>query len=89
MNEWTGENRIKGPVNLKKLVVNNLETPAYFNLSLPRRVKNVIIKGDSDIGKINDINIQSFMENVLKVDDLISLGHVTFGKFTCNIFPLI
>ncbi|KYM83201.1 hypothetical protein ALC53_06469, partial [Atta colombica] len=80
MNEWTGENRIKGPVNLKKLVVNNLETPAYFNLSLPRRVKNVIIKGDSDIGKINDIKIQSFMENVLKVDDLISLGHVTFAR---------
>lgn len=89
MNEWIGESHIKGPVNLKKLVVNNLETPAYFNLSLPTKVKNVIIKGDSDIGKINDINIQSFMENVLKVDDLISLGHVTFGKFTFNISQLI
>lgn len=89
MNEWIGINHIRGPVNVAKLVVNNLETPARFNLSLPRRVKNVIIKGDSNIGKINNVNIQSFMENVLKVDDLISLGHVTFGKLTSNISPLI
>lgn len=84
MNEWADINYIKGPINIKKLVVNNLETPAYFNLSLPSRVKNVIVKGDSNIGKINNINIQSFMENVLKVDDLISLEHVTFGKFTVS-----
>jgi len=89
MNGWTGINRFKGPINIAKLIVNNLETPAYFNLSLPKRVKNVIIKGDSDIKNINDINIQSFMENVLKVNDSISLEHVTFGKFTSNISSLI
>jgi len=82
MNKWVDVNRFKGPINITNLVVNNLETPAYFNLSLPRRVKNVIIKGDSNIETINNINIQSFMENILKVDDdLISLEHVTFGKF--------
>lgn len=84
MNEGVGINYIRGPVNIAKLIVNNLETPAYFNLSLPRRVKNVIVKGDSNIRKINNINIQSFIENALKVDDLISLEHVTFGKFTAN-----
>lgn len=83
MNEWVDVNRLKGPINIAKLIVKNLETPAYFNLSLPRRVKNVIIKEDSNIETINNINIRSFMENVLKVDDdLISLGHVTFGKFS-------
>lgn len=81
MNEWIDINRFRGPINIAKLVVNNLEMPAKFNLSLPRRVKNVVIKGDSNIEKINNINIQSFMENILTVDDLISLEHVTFGKF--------
>ncbi|XP_077278366.1 uncharacterized protein LOC143906276 isoform X2 [Temnothorax americanus] len=80
MNKWVSVNRFKGPVNIAKLVVNNLETPAYLNLSLPRRVKNVVVKGDSDIGKINNIDILSFIENVLKVDDPISLGHVTFAR---------
>ncbi|KYN06038.1 hypothetical protein ALC62_03038, partial [Cyphomyrmex costatus] len=80
VNEWISESHIKGPVNLKKLVVNNLETPAYFNFSLPTRVKNVIIKGDSDIRRINDINIQPFIENVLKIDDPISLENVTFAR---------
>ncbi|XP_011870378.1 PREDICTED: uncharacterized protein LOC105563408 isoform X2 [Vollenhovia emeryi] len=78
--DWIGINSVRGPINIAKLVVNNLETPAYFNLSLPRRVKNVVIKGDSDIGKINNISIQSFMENVLKVDDPISLGNVAFAR---------
>ncbi|XP_012532717.1 uncharacterized protein LOC105834630 [Monomorium pharaonis] len=80
MNKWIGPNHIRGPVNVAKLVVNNLVTPVRFNLSLPRRVKNVIIKGDSNIEKINNVNIQSFMENVLKVDDPISLEHVTFAR---------
>ncbi|KAL6265402.1 hypothetical protein P5V15_002198 [Pogonomyrmex californicus] len=79
MNKWIDVNRLKGPINVNKLVVDNLETPVYLNLSLPTRVKNVIVKGDSDIRNINNINIQSFMENVLKVDDLISLEHVTFA----------
>lgn len=81
MNNWIDINRFKGPINIAKLVVNNLEEPAKFNLSLPSRVKNVVIKGNSNIEKINNINIQSFMENVLTVDDVISLEHVTFGKF--------
>lgn len=81
MNGSVGINHFKGPINIAKLNVKNLETPAYFSLSLPTRVKNVIVKGDSNIEKINNIDIQSFMENVLKLDDQISLEHVTFGKF--------
>lgn len=73
-------NHFKGPISITKLIVDNLETPAYLNLSLPTRINNVIVKADSDIEKINNINIQSFMKNVLKVNDLISLEHVSFGK---------
>ncbi|GAB1868165.1 Closca [Camponotus japonicus] len=80
MNDWMDINHLKGPINITKFVVDNLETPVYLNLSLPTRVKNVIIKADSDIGKINNINIQSFTENVLKVTDIISLEHVTFAN---------
>ncbi|XP_011693850.1 PREDICTED: uncharacterized protein LOC105453515 isoform X2 [Wasmannia auropunctata] len=80
MNEWIGTKYLEGPVNIPKLVVRNLETPVYLNLSLPTRLKNVIIKGDSDIKRINNIDIRSFMENVLKVDDPISLDHVTFAR---------
>lgn len=86
MNKWMDINHFKGSINITKLVVDNLETPAYLNLSLPTKVKNVIIKADSDIGKINNINIQSFMENVLKVNDVISLEHVTFGKSLIFLF---
>lgn len=89
MNKWMDVNRLKGPINIEKLDVNNLETPAYLNLSLPTRIKNVIVKANSDIEKINNIKIQSFMENVLKVNDVISLEHVTFGKSRPLYFPLI
>lgn len=89
MNDWMDINHLKGPINITKFVVDNLETPVYLNLSLPTRVKNVIIKADSDIGKINNINIQSFTENVLKVTDIISLKHVTFGKSRLSHFSLI
>lgn len=78
-------NRFKGPINIEKLDVNNLETPAYLNLSLPTKVKNVIVKANSDIKKINNIKIQSFMESVVKLNDVISFDHVTFGKSL--IFP--
>ncbi|KAL0105372.1 hypothetical protein PUN28_016792 [Cardiocondyla obscurior] len=85
MSKWMGNNCIRGPVNIKNFVVNDLKEPAYFNLSLPRRVKNVVIKGDSKIGKINNIDIRSFIKNVLKVNDSISLEHVTFAHgFTSN-----
>ncbi|KAM0726481.1 hypothetical protein ACS0PU_007665 [Formica fusca] len=85
MNKWMDVNHFKGPISVTKLVVDNLETPAYLNLSLPTRINNVIVKADSDIEKINNINIQSFMENVLKVNDVISLEHVSFANgFTSN-----
>ncbi|XP_029165434.1 uncharacterized protein LOC114936425 [Nylanderia fulva] len=85
MNEWVDINRLKGPINIEKLDINNLETPAYLNLSLPTRVKNVIVKADSDIEKINNIKIQSFMESIVKVNDVISFEHVTFANgFTSN-----
>jgi len=73
-------NRLKGPISTTNLIINNLETPAYFNLPLPVRVKNVIVEGDSKIGRINNLDIQPFMENVMKVDDIISLEDVTFSK---------
>ncbi|XP_072746368.1 uncharacterized protein [Anoplolepis gracilipes] len=85
MNEWMDVKCLKGPINIAKLVVDNLETPAYLNLSLPIKINNVIVKADSNIETINNINIQSFMENVLKVNDVISLEHVTFANgFTSN-----
>ncbi|XP_070162269.1 uncharacterized protein [Polyergus mexicanus] len=85
MNKWMDVNHFKGPISITKLVVDNLETPAYLNLSLPTRINNVIVKADSNIEKINNINIQSFMENVLEVNDVISLEHVLFANgFTSN-----
>lgn len=86
MNNWVNINRLKGPINITKFVIDNLETPVYLNLSLPTKVKNVIVKADSDIGKINNINIRSFTENVLKVTDVIFLEHVTFGKSHLSYF---
>jgi len=80
VNKWIDVNCLKGPINTTKLIVNNLETPAYFNLPLPVKVKDVIVEGDSKIGRINDLDIQSFMENVMEVDDAIFLEDVTFSK---------
>lgn len=89
MNDWMDVIHLKGPINIAKFVVDNLETPVYLNLSLPIRVNNVIVKANSVIEKINNINIQSFTENVLKVTDVISLEHVTFGKSRLSYFSLI
>jgi hypothetical protein len=80
MNKWIDVNRLQGPINTTKLIINNLETPAYFNLPLPVKVKDVIVEGDSKIERINDLDIQSFVQNVMEVDDIISLEDVTFSK---------
>lgn len=79
MNDWIGINRLQGPVNVEKLAIDNLRTPVIFNFSLPTIVRNLVIKADSEIGKINDVNVSSFMENVLKLNDIIFLEQVTFG----------
>lgn len=81
MNKWIDVNRFKGPINISKLVVSALEVPVWCNFPLPTKVKNIIIKTDSNIKKINDLNMLSFMESILKVHDPISLQHVKFSKF--------
>lgn len=80
---------IKGPLNVSKLVVDNLEAPIRLNIALPIKVGNVIVKGDGNITKINGINIKSFMENVLKVNDAISLEYATFSKLHILHLPSI
>ncbi|RLU23456.1 hypothetical protein DMN91_003660 [Ooceraea biroi] len=79
MSRWIDANRFKGSVNITRLVVNDLKTPASFNFPLPVEVRDVIMEADSKIGRINNLDMQSFMENVIKVDDIISLEHVTFA----------
>lgn len=78
VNKWIDIDHIKGPVTVSKLFVETLQIP--INLSLPTTVNNIIILGNSNIGKINDMNMSSFIENVQKVDDKISLEHTIFGK---------
>lgn len=80
MDKWIDVDHLKGPVNVMKLVVDTLKTPAAFNFPLPVRVKDVFVEADSTIGKINTLDTLSFMENVMKVDEMISLGNVTFSK---------
>ncbi|XP_019699980.1 uncharacterized protein LOC105189727 [Harpegnathos saltator] len=85
LNKWIDVNHIKGPVNVSKLLVENLQTPVNLGIFLPTTVNTVIMLGNSNIGKINDVNMSSFIENVQKVHDEISLEHATFAHgFTSN-----
>ncbi|XP_014469815.1 PREDICTED: uncharacterized protein LOC106741904 [Dinoponera quadriceps] len=85
VNKWIDVDRIKGPVNISKLQVEDLVTPVKFNFPLPNIVNTVVILGNSNIGKINGMNMSSFIENAQKVNDTMSLEIATFDyEFASN-----
>lgn len=87
VNKWLDVDRVRGPVNISKLIVENLQMP--INFPLHTTINTVIILGNSDIQTINDVNMSSFMENVQKVNDIISLENVTFGELFVRVENLI
>ncbi|KAI4502427.1 hypothetical protein M0802_002339 [Mischocyttarus mexicanus] len=79
LNTWIGKNIFKDISNVTRLKVNNLKVPSRFKFPFPTTVRNVISKGNTSAKIINGEDIQQFIENVVRIDDTISLNNITFN----------
>lgn len=77
---WIEPGRLKGPLNVTNLKVNTIIAPAGFKLSLPLEVGNAKAIENIYVGKLNGVDLKKFLNNVVKVEDTMSLTNVTFSK---------
>lgn len=77
---WIEPGRLKGPLNVTNLKVNTIIAPAGFKLSLPLEVGNAKAIENIYVGKLNGVDFKKFLNNVVKVEDTMSLTNVTFSK---------
>ncbi|KAK0162614.1 hypothetical protein PV327_006379 [Microctonus hyperodae] len=66
--KWSHPGVLRGPIKVKKLSVSNVNVfRKGFYISLPSKIKKLIIKKNSFITKINNTNITDFMNNVINI----------------------
>ena len=85
MERWIEPGRLKGPIKVQNLKVNNLITTVGFSVPLPLEVGNVQSKTNIYIGTINNIDLGKLLDNIVQEQDAISLTNVTFGTNTINL----
>ncbi|KAK0086377.1 hypothetical protein PV325_003309 [Microctonus aethiopoides] len=78
--KWSQPGVLRGPVRVKKLSVSNVNVfRKGFYISLPSKIKKLIIKKNSSITKINGTNITDFMNNVMNISRGINIQqNITF-----------
>ncbi|XP_076683687.1 uncharacterized protein LOC143376839 isoform X2 [Andrena cerasifolii] len=79
-NSWTKPNILKASIKATDLVIGTLRLPAQFRIELPKVVGNIITEQNLRAGSINGINVADFLANAIKLEDMISLGNITFGN---------
>ncbi|XP_076236834.1 uncharacterized protein LOC143180762 [Calliopsis andreniformis] len=84
VNSWIKPNILKKSIETLDLVVNTLQSPVQLRVNLPKIIGNIISKENIDIDNINNINFIDFLANSIKLEDMISLGNITFNNFTTN-----
>ena len=77
-NSWTKPNVLKASIKATDLVIDTLRLPAQFRIELPKVVGNIISEQNLRAGSINNINVVDFLANAIKLEDMISLGNITF-----------
>uniref|UniRef100_A0A6V7LAC9 Uncharacterized protein n=1 Tax=Bracon brevicornis TaxID=1563983 RepID=A0A6V7LAC9_9HYME len=78
MKRWSASGKLKGPIKLKNLTIKNLTAEKSFNLPLPKKIGRFQALKNVDLEQINGIKIREFIDNVLEIDDMISLTNITF-----------
>ncbi|KZC08872.1 hypothetical protein WN55_11375 [Dufourea novaeangliae] len=85
MDSWIQPNTLRGPIEVTNLTVDILRSPIQFRLELPKVIRNMISKQNTLVSSVNGIDLTDFLSNVIKLEDMISLGNITFGNgFTAN-----
>ncbi|XP_053989170.1 uncharacterized protein LOC128881831 [Hylaeus volcanicus] len=83
-NLWIEPNILKSSIETN-FVVNTLRTPVHFRTELPKIIKNIISEKNIDVVSVNNVNLMDFLADAVKLEDMISLGNITFyNGFTTN-----
>ncbi|XP_078042111.1 uncharacterized protein LOC144472686 [Augochlora pura] len=84
-NSWIKSNILRGPIMATDLVVGSLLYPIQIRIKLPKVVGNMISEKDMHITSINDVNLIAFATDAIKLENMISLGNITFTNgFTAS-----
>lgn len=73
-------NVFKTSIETTDLVINTLRLPARFRIDLPKVIGNIISEQTTYLNSINNVNFTDFLANAINLEDMVSLGNVTFGK---------
>ncbi|XP_043261008.1 uncharacterized protein LOC122402358 [Colletes gigas] len=85
VNLWTESNNLKSKIETMNLVVGVLRSPVQFRIEVPKVIRNMVSEQNVHVGSVNNVNIIDFLANAVKLDDVISLGNITFDNgFTTN-----
>ncbi|XP_066595611.1 uncharacterized protein clos isoform X2 [Prorops nasuta] len=79
LQKWNPPNEFLGPIELENLTVGDLYAPNGLVIPPPSFIKKLEIKSDATIEYINNIKMEKFLEDVIKIDNHISLKNITFA----------
>ena len=79
-NSWAKPNILKASMKASDLAIGTLRLPVQFRIELPKVIGNMISEQNLRAGSINGINVVDFLANAIKLEDMISLGNITFGN---------
>lgn len=77
---WIAPNTLNSSIETTNLRVNVLQTPVRFDMDLSKRNGNIILEQNAQIDSVNNINFMDFLADAIKLEDMMSLQNVTFGK---------
>ncbi|XP_033337429.2 uncharacterized protein LOC117226816 [Megalopta genalis] len=84
-NSWTKSKILQGPIVTTDLAVDSLLSPIQIRIKLPKVVGDMISEKDMHIENINNVNFIDFERDAIKLENMISLGNITFGNgFAAN-----
>lgn len=77
---WSRPNYVEGTFDVKNLTVKSLNATEGVRIPCPLIVENMIVEGNLQVKKINGINLDEFMQDVVRVNDSVSMKKIVFGK---------
>ncbi|XP_043267353.1 uncharacterized protein clos [Venturia canescens] len=79
LSKWSEPTRLKGPIRFTNLKTHELMTSGKFNVPLPLEIQNLQSRGNLYVSILNDVKIDEFLRDSVKLDDNLSLTNVTFA----------
>ncbi|XP_031830303.1 uncharacterized protein LOC116426016 [Nomia melanderi] len=87
-NSWNNPNILRGSHETTALMVDTLQLPTRFQIDLPEIVGDIVSEQNTHLGSVNNISIDNFVANIVKLEDKIFFENITFSElsngFTAN-----